>query len=133
MSSHTVSELRMAAGALGDAARAIGLDPARFGPSLAECEPVFAEPAVADSAFAEPAFAESTFAESTFAEPTFAESTFAGYDDEIPWSAAPEPPPTVFDHERLAEPDEGIAASPAPELPRPVFDYERDASAVRAA
>jgi glycine C-acetyltransferase/8-amino-7-oxononanoate synthase len=128
MSSHTVSELRMAAGALGDAARAIGLDPARFGPSLAECEPVFAGPAVADSALAEPAFAESTFA-----EPTFAESTFAGYDDEIPLSAAPEPPPTVFDHERLAEPDEGIPASPAPELPRPVFDYERDASAVRAA
>jgi 7-keto-8-aminopelargonate synthetase-like enzyme len=43
MASHTVSELRMAARALGDAARAIGFDPARFGPSHAESEPTIAE------------------------------------------------------------------------------------------
>jgi hypothetical protein len=141
MSSHTVPELRMAAGTLADAARAIGLDPARFGPSLAECEPAFAEPAFAEPAFAEPRFAEPTFAEPddepTFAEPAFAEPdderTFAEPDDEIPLSAAPELPPSVFDHERLAEPDKEAPASPAPEPRRPVFDYERDASTVRAA
>jgi glycine C-acetyltransferase/8-amino-7-oxononanoate synthase len=98
MASHTVPELRMAAGALGDAARSIGLDPARFGPSRAEFEPVFAEP-----------------------------------DDELPVSAAPELPRSVFDHELLAEPDEELPVSAAPGLARPVFDYERDVSTVRAA
>jgi glycine C-acetyltransferase/8-amino-7-oxononanoate synthase len=43
MASHTAPELRMAAGGLGDAARAAGLDPTLFEPALAESEPEFSE------------------------------------------------------------------------------------------
>jgi glycine C-acetyltransferase/8-amino-7-oxononanoate synthase len=43
MASHTASELHMAAGVLGEAARASGLDPALFTPALAESEAEFGE------------------------------------------------------------------------------------------
>jgi glycine C-acetyltransferase/8-amino-7-oxononanoate synthase len=90
MASHTVSELRMAAAVLGDAARAIGLDPARFGPSLAECEPAFAEPEEEIPASVAPELPSPVFDHERLAEP----------EEEIPASPEPELPRLVFDHER---------------------------------
>jgi hypothetical protein len=148
MASHTGSELRMAAGVLGTAARAIGLDPADFGPSLGECEPSFAEPDEETPASPAPELPRPVFDRERLAEPdeetpaspepeqphpVFDYERLAEPDEETPASPEPEPPHPVFDYERLAERDAETPASLAPEPPHPVFDYERDASTVRAA
>jgi glycine C-acetyltransferase/8-amino-7-oxononanoate synthase len=90
MASHTVSELRMAAAVLGDAARAIGLNPARFGPPLGECEPAFAESDEGIPAGTEP----------ELPRPVFDHERLAERDEGIPASTEPELPRPVFDHER---------------------------------
>jgi hypothetical protein len=68
------------------------LDPARFGPSLAECEPAFAEPDEEIPASVAPELPRPVFDHEGLTEP----------DGEIPASLAPEPPRLVFDHERDA-------------------------------
>jgi glycine C-acetyltransferase/8-amino-7-oxononanoate synthase len=92
MASHTVSELRMAAGVLGEAVRAIGLDPACLGPSLAECEPMFAGPEDELAASLAPELPRPVFDHERLAEPG----------EEFVVSPAPELTSPVFDHERDA-------------------------------
>jgi 8-amino-7-oxononanoate synthase len=104
MASHTATELQMAAGVFGDAARRLGLDPATMTPPLPERRPAAAE----------------------LGEPEQAEVTvFAGqrFDEEL--STAPfdleqdQPSPRVA--------GQALSASTAP------FDFERETSGARAA
>jgi hypothetical protein len=90
MASHTDSELCTAAHALGDAARAIGLDPARFAASLAESAPAIAEPEVELPMIPEAELPHLVFDHERVAGPT----------DEVPASAESELPRLVFDYER---------------------------------
>ncbi len=105
MASHTVSELQMAARVFGDAARALGLEPASLTPALPERETAIDE--------RELAYAELT---------AFAHERSYG-DEES--AAAP------FDVER----DSDASQAPAPALaePRAPFDLEREIQSVRAA
>jgi glycine C-acetyltransferase/8-amino-7-oxononanoate synthase len=90
MASHTDSELRTAAHALGDAARAIGLDPERFGASLAESAPVVAEPDVEPPVIPDAELPRLVFDHERVADPT----------DEAPASPETELPRMIFDYER---------------------------------
>jgi hypothetical protein len=106
MASHTASELRMAAGVFGEAARSLGLDPAAMGPPLVEAQ----EPAAQLPA-------------GGYLVPEADNHTAA-----VARASASGP----FDGELGAEPTEpaGVETADAPDAP---FDFEREAGAARAA
>jgi glycine C-acetyltransferase/8-amino-7-oxononanoate synthase len=106
MASHTASELRMAAGVFGEAARSLGLDPEAVGPPLVEARQAPAQ--LAGSGYLPPETDDATIAVARAR------------------SSAP------FD----GEPGASHADSPAAEeadAPDAPFDFEREAAAARAA
>jgi glycine C-acetyltransferase/8-amino-7-oxononanoate synthase len=106
MASHTASELRMAAGVFGDAARSLGLDPAQMGPPLVELEEAEAD---ASGGYAMHA------------------------DDSAAGTLTPAPEAIPFDGELADELTGERLAAVGTERPDGPFDFERDGSAVRAA
>jgi 8-amino-7-oxononanoate synthase len=111
MASHTASELEMAAGALGQAARAIGLEPQSLTPAPAERLEAAAELELGGSGELEYAQMRALAGGRTSGQP---QPTSAVYD---------------FEHDQPREhaPAAATAAQSAP------FDLERDADGVRAA
>jgi 8-amino-7-oxononanoate synthase len=124
MASHTPAELRMAAGVFGEAARAIGLDPATVGPPVLEPEPALADdygieqPGPRPSGTIEPPLRVPFDVEHRVERPQ-AVPALAGGDG--PASLEPSAP---FDLE---------PSRPFDLEPSAPFDFERETSSVRAA
>jgi hypothetical protein len=130
MASHTPAELQTAAGALGESARAIGLDPADIGPPVTEreiptLEPVLAEPEL------EPFIPE--------LEPDAAIAALEAELDagrERLAAAVRSRSPSPFDAERMSDTPVPRASPSSVEPsvePSAPFDFERETAAPRAA
>jgi hypothetical protein len=130
MASHTPAELQTAAEAIGEAARAIGLDPAEIGPPLPAPEIAAPEPVLAEAEL-EPFIPE--------LEPDAAIAELEAELDagrERLAAAARSRAPSVFDAERMSEaPAPRVAhGSVGPSVePSGPFDFERETAAPRAA
>ena len=130
MASHTPAELQTAARALGEAARAIGLDPAEIGPPLTEREIPALEPVHAESEL-EPFIPE--------LEPDAAIAALEAELDagrERLAAAVRSRSPSPFDAEHMSDepaPSPAIAAAAGSVEARAPFDFERETAAPRAA
>jgi hypothetical protein len=139
MASHTAEELRMAAGVLGEVARAMGLDPAEIGqplierrvadldPPLPDAEPVFPD--------AEPFFGDVEPSTADLALELAAAEVSAGRERLA--SAVRSRSPMPFDAELAEDPSSDRAAALSEESPaggsapaNAPFDFERETAAV---
>jgi len=130
MASHTPAELQTAARALGEAARAIGLDPVEIGPPLTEREIPALEPVHTESE-PEPFIPE---LESDAAIAALEAELDAGRERLA--AAVRSRSPSPFDAEHMADepaPSPAIVAAEGSVEARAPFDFERETAAPRAA
>jgi glycine C-acetyltransferase/8-amino-7-oxononanoate synthase len=112
MASHTATELEMAATVFGDAAHAIGLEPASLTPAPPERRTAIEEPDEREGAYAELPYTELTVSPS-YEQPTEQFDVELDLDADAPFDA-----------------DTPVPARAAPDAP---FDFERELHDVRAA
>ncbi len=143
MASHTASELEMAAGAFGEAARAIGLRPASLTPAPPERHETIEELDEREGAYAELPYTELTAvavergATDDGPSPALFDlerdrgaARALGAAEPSRASASNEQPTEQFDVEREMNADASVGASTEPRAP---FDFERELHDVRAA